>query len=348
MAEDFRARMGSVLEEIQRLTAQAEEWEQIAQKQQAQIEELDLLVRQRDEQLAEQQARVEELEEALRQRDQELETLRRQLAEATALPRREEELAVLHERLAEKEAVEAVLREELARLTSAPSAEGQQPTPDWAAPLGALAEQVRAQGEALAGMRAFLQEEMARLHSRLDRLERVRLEAPAPAAAVAPPAPAVFVPVEAPPEIVLPPETVPPAAAPVAPPMAAPPFPAPEEPLQAVLYEALDMLPAATCIGLASLDGLSVEMMVRQEQRVELPLEIELADLTREAARVTAAMGIGPLLTLAFQTSDEHCLISPVGEDHFAFLLSPLAGGPDLRRAQAILLQTAIRLNEIG
>lgn len=346
MAEDFRTRMGSVLEEIQRLTAQAEEWEQIAQKQQAQIEELDLLVRQRDEQLAEQQARVEELEEALRQRDQELETLRRQLAESAARPHLEEELAILRERLAEKEAVEIALRKELAHLSPAPPAEGPPPAPDWAAPLGALAEQVRAQGEALASMRVFLQEEMARLHGRLDRLEVARLEAPA--AAVAPPAPAVFVPVEAPPEIALPPEIVPPAAAPVAPPVAAPPFPAPEEPLQAVLYEALDMLPAATCIGLASLDGLSVEMMVRQEQRVELPLEIELADLTREAARVTAAMGIGPLLTLAFQTGDEHCLISPVGEDHFAFLLSPLAGGPDLRRAQAILLQTAIRLNEIG
>ena len=344
MPEDLRSRMDSVLEEIQRLTAQAEEWQRVAQQQQAQLEELDLLVRQRDEQLAERQARVEELEEILRQRDQEIETLRGQLAEgAEALPRWEQELAVLRQQLAEKEAVEAVLREELARLTgSALPAAG--PAPHWTAALDALTEQARAQSETLTALRIWLQEEMGQLHGRLGRLE-------AGLAALPPPAPAKeAVAVTAPPMVVPSTEM---AEAPAveavaaAPPTFAPPI-APEEPLQALLYEVLDNLPAATCIGLASLDGLAVEMMARQEQRFALPLEIELADLTREALHTADALGIGPLLTIAFQVHAEHCLISPIGEDHFVFLLTPLEGGEQFRRAQAILLQTAIRLNEIA
>jgi len=366
MPEDLRSRMDSVLEEIQRLTAQAEEWQRVAQQQQAQLEELDLLVRQRDEQLAERQARVEELEEILRQRDQEIETLRGQLAEgAEALPRWEQELAVLRQQLAEKEAVEAVLREELARLTgSALPAAG--PAPHWTAALDALTEQARAQSETLTALRIWLQEEMGQLHGRLGRLEAglAALPPPAPAkeavAVTAPPmvvpstemaeAPAVEAVAAAPPTFAPPtvlPETPAVEAVAAAPPTFAPPI-APEEPLQALLYEVLDNLPAATCIGLASLDGLAVEMMARQEQRFALPLEIELADLTREALHTADALGIGPLLTIAFQVHAEHCLISPIGEDHFVFLLTPLEGGEQFRRAQAILLQTAIRLNEIA
>ncbi len=74
---------------------------------------------------------------------------------------------------------------------------------------------------------------------------------------------------------------------------------------------------------------------------------MELSELTVEAVRIASALGTGPLLTLAFQTGKEHCLISPVNEDHFAFVVTPAASADDFWRAQAVLLQATSRLNEL-
>lgn len=340
MAEDLRSRMDGVLQEIERLTTQAEEWQRIAQEGQARLEELDLLVRQRDEQLAERQSRVEELEETLRQREEELGTLRgrlRDLEEASS--RQEQELETWRARLAEQEATAAALREEVARTAvAAATAEAQAPPQALLEQVRVLAAEVRSQGQALASLRLLVEEGLGRLEGHLQRFEAgpppaaVAEAAAALAAVEAPVAPVPIEAVEAPQAVALvPPE-------PLAP---------PEGPLQATLYEALASLPQATCLGLASLDGLAVEACFRREQAAAFPLEIELADLTTEAVRVASALGTGPLLTLAFQIGAERCLISPVGADHFAFLLTPADSDEDFRRTQAILLQTALRLGEL-
>jgi predicted regulator of Ras-like GTPase activity (Roadblock/LC7/MglB family) len=107
------------------------------------------------------------------------------------------------------------------------------------------------------------------------------------------------------------------------------------------------MLPEAALVGLAGRDGLSVEMLVRHEPTFPQPLEVELADLTSEASRVAAALGAGPLLTVAFQAGDDHLLLSPVGEEHFAYLLTPSDSPADFRRAQAVLLQAVSRIHEL-
>ena len=88
-------------------------------------------------------------------------------------------------------------------------------------------------------------------------------------------------------------------------------------------------------------------MLARREPPFAQPLEVELADLTTEAGRVAAALGTGPLLTLAFQAGDEHVLLSPVGEEHFAYLLTPSDSPADFRRAQAVLLQAASRIHDL-
>lgn len=342
MMENFRSRMGDLRQEMERLASQADELERIVQEQQLRLEEMDLQVRQRDEQLAEQQARIEELEAALHQREEEVASLRALLSEREgALSHKEGEISALRSQLAEREAAESALREELARLT--PGAVGeiaQAPLQSLMERFGVLENLVNRQGNSLASLRTLIQEEMVRLHARLDRLEACLEGAIAPAApagrppsvpaAPAVPAPAPVVPAVAPP----PPELV------VAPAEVA-------DPIQAALLEALESLPLARTIGLAGRDGLSVESVGRGEQVLDQPLEAELADLTTEAARVANALGTGPLLTLAFQTGAEHCLLSPVDEDHFVFVLVPTESPAEFRLAQAVLLQAVSRLRDL-
>lgn len=322
MLEDFLSRMGELRLEMERLAGQAQELERVVQEQQLRLEEMDLLVRQRDEQLAERQARVEELEERLRRRDRELAEMQTRLAEAEATClRQKEELAELQALLSQREESEAALREELA-LRERPAAPEEATLPIQALleRLSTLEGLARQQAGELAGLRSAFQEELSRLNGRLERLEAGLRVAPPP---VAPP-------VEAP-------------AVAIAP----PPVELVADPIQALLQEALESLPEAFCIGLSGLDGLNVALAARQEWAVGEPLEVELAELAAEAGRVASALGTGPLLTLAFQTGAEHYLISPVSEDHFAFVVTPAVSADDFRRAQAVLLQAASRLNEL-
>jgi predicted regulator of Ras-like GTPase activity (Roadblock/LC7/MglB family) len=344
MVENFRSRMGDLRQEMDRIASQAEELERIVQEQQVRLEEMDLLVRQRDEQLAEQQAHVEEMEATLRRHDEEVSALRAQLAEKEqALADKEAELAALRTRLSEYEAAEAALREELAQFRQAP------PAPVVEVPLQTLVERfagleglVNRQGESLAALRSLIETEMARLHGRLDHLE-ARLAAP-PAV----PPPITVAPVEVPPPVVAAPVEV---ALPTVVEAAPPPVPlvvAEADSLQTVLQDTLEMLPAAALVGLAGRDGLVVEMLVRREPNFAQPLELELADLATEATRVAAALNTGPLLTMAFQSGDDHVLLSPVGAEHFAYLLTPTDSPADFQQAQAVLLQAVSRLNEVS
>lgn len=371
MVENFRSRMGDLRQEMDRIAGQAEEMERIVQEQQVRLEEMDLLVRQRDEQLSEQQAHVEELESTLRQHKEDLTTLRAQLAEKEqSLAVRDQELDALRAQLSQHEETEAALREELAQLRQAPTAAAEpvpvQPLLERFAVLESL---VNRQGESLFSLRAIIQEEMARLHSRLDQLE-ARLAAapvsiPTPRVAeVAPPveaaAPAALSPLAAPvteapppavalPDVALPVENAP-AVLPtveIEPPPIAPFALVEADSLQTVLQETMDMLPTAALVGLAGRDGLNVEMLVRREPAFAQPLELELADLTAKVSRVAAALNTGPLLTVAFQAGDEHLLLSPVGEDHFAYLLAPADSPGDIQQAQAVLLQTVSRINDL-
>lgn len=331
MLEDFLSRMGELRLEMERLAGQAQELERVVQEQQLRLEEMDLLVRQRDEQLAERQARVEELEERLRQRDRELAEMQTRLAEAEATClRQKEELAELQALLSQREESEAALREELA-LRERPAAPEEATLPIQALleRLSTLEGLARQQAGELAGLRSSLQEQLSRLYGRLERLEAGLQVAQPPA----------VLPVEAPTVAVAPP--------PVELVAAPPPAELVADPIQALLQEALESLPKALCVGLSGLDGLNVALAVRQEWAAGEPWEVELAELTAEAGRVASALGTGPLLTLAFQTGTEHCLISPVSEDHFAFVVTPAASADDFRHAQAVLLQAASRLNEL-
>lgn len=345
MVDNFRSRMGDLRQEIDRIASQAEELEHVVQEQQVRLEEMDLLVRQRDEQLAEQQAHVEGLESALRQREEDLTALRAQLAaKEQALAAQDADLAGLRAQVAEHEAAEAALREELARARLAPAATGlsAQPVLERFAVLEGL---VNRQGESLAALRTLIQEEMGRLHGRLDHLEERLAAAPAvlpapvaePLAPAATPAVEPVVPTAAPAVEIVPPEKE-------AVPLAA----GEADSLQTVLQDTLDMLPEAALVGLAARDGLNVEMLVRHELAFPQPLELELADLTAEATRVAAALSAGPLLTVAFQSGNDHVLLSPVGEEHFAYLLTPADSPAEFQRAQAVLLQTVSRLNDLS
>ncbi len=327
MLEDFLSRMGELRLEMERLAGQAQELERVVQEQQLRLEEMDLLVRQRDEQLAERQARVEELEERLRRREQELAEARTRLAEAEATClRQEEELAELRTLLSQREASEAALRDELAR-QERPAAPETVTLPVQALleRLSALEELARRQEAELAGLRSTFQEGLSHLSRRLERLEAGPPPAPAPAAPTPPPV------------------EVPAPAVAVAP----PPLEWVADPIQALLQEALESLPEVLCVGLSGLDGLNVALAARQEWTAGEALEVELAELTAEAGRVASALDIGPLFTLAFQTGTEQCLISPVSEGHFAFMVTPAASANDFRRAQAVLLQAVSRLNEL-
>jgi predicted regulator of Ras-like GTPase activity (Roadblock/LC7/MglB family) len=389
MVEDFRTRMGDLREEINRIAGQAEELERVVREQQVRLEEMDLLVRQRDEQLAERQARVEELERTLRQREEEVAALRAQLAEREqTLIGKEDELAALRAQLVEREAAESALRAELARAGQPPSPPVVEvPIEAFLERIGVIENLVNGQGESISALRTLLQQEMAGLHARLDRLEARLAAAPVPAVAaaplipwaeeiVAPPVPQVEevaappmpqveeVAAPLPPQVeevaaLLPPQVeevaaVAPAAVPVlevVPPVAEvvapPPAVTVADSLQVVLQETLEMLPEASLVGLAGRDGLSVEMLARREPAFPQPLEVELADLSTEATRVATALGAGPLLTIAFQAGDDHLLLSPVGEEHFAYLLTPADSPADFRRAQAVLLQAASRIGEL-
>ncbi len=322
MLEDFLSRVGELRQEMERLAGQAQELERIVQEQQLRLEEMDLLVRQRDEQLAERQTRVEELEERLRRRDRELAEVQARLAEAEATClRQKEERAELQALLAQREESEATLREELAHREQ-PAAPGTVTLPVQALleRLSALEELARRQADETAGLRSVFQRELAHLSGRLERLEVDLRVAPPPAAP----------PVEAP-------------AVAVAP----PPVERVVDPIQALLQEALESLPEARCVGLSGMDGLNVALAARREWAAGEVPEVELAELTVEAGRIASALGTGPLLTLAFQTGKEHCLISPVNEDHFAFVVTPAASADDFWRAQAVLLQATSRLNEL-
>jgi predicted regulator of Ras-like GTPase activity (Roadblock/LC7/MglB family) len=375
MVEDFRSRMGDLRQEIDRIASQAEDMERVVQEQQVRLEEMDLLMRQRDEQLAEQQAHVEELEATLRGQDEELAALRAQLAEKEeSLAERDQEVTALQARLAEYEANEAVLREELAQLRRAP-VPVEVPIQPVLERFAVLESLVGRQGDSLVTLRSLVEEEMARLHGRIDQLEAHLLAAPpaipTPAAiAVAPPVEAappaeVAAPGEAAPpaEVAAPGEAAPPAEV-AAPGEAAPPaevaapgekvsppvvsLPVSEaDSLQSLLQDTLDMLPAAAMVGLAGRDGLTVEMLVRRELAFAQPLELGLADLTTEAVRVAEALNTGPLLTVAFQAGEEHVLLTPVGGDHFVYLLTPVDSAANFQQAQAVLLQAVSRLNEL-
>ncbi len=323
LLESFRSRLGEARQDWDWLLNQAEDLARIVQEQQLRLEEMDLLVRQRDGQLAEQQTRIEELEAALRQRTAEVDELRARLAEREQVhAQQEEELADLRLQLAQREALAATLRQELAQAQAAQVAMPR----DVTLPAQALLERIDAlevlvqrQGESLAALRPLIQEEMARLHSRIDRLEARLAAAPVVAAPAVPVVP-------------------PPAPAPVA---------RGEGPLQELLGEALDSLPAASLIGLAGLDGIGVDLVARAEPPAGAPLEVELADLAAGAVRAVEALGTGPLLTVAFQAGAEHYMVSPVGESHFAYLLLPDAAFDEFRHAQAVLLQAAGRLNDL-
>jgi predicted regulator of Ras-like GTPase activity (Roadblock/LC7/MglB family) len=372
MVENFRSRMGDLRDEIDRIANQAEDLERIVQEQQVRLEETDLLVRQRDEQLAEQQAHVEELESALHQRKEEVTSLQAQLAEKEeTLSARDQELAALKAQLAVYEATEDALREELAQLRQVPAPAAEVPIQPLLERFAVLESLVTHQGESLTNLRSLIQEEMGQLHGRLDQLEARLAVAPAaiPVSEVAPPeeeappvaeAPAVAE--VAPPEEEAPPVAEAPAVAEVAPPEeeAPPPeeeAPPPEEeappvaaadPLQAVLQESLDMLPTAALVGLAGRDGLNIDRFARHETDFAHPVELELADLATAAIQVTSALATGPLLTVAFQAGDDHLLLSPVGEDYFAYLLTPSDSPTEFQRAQAVLLQTVSRINELA
>lgn len=360
MLDDFRARMAELREEMERLAGQAEELERIVREQQAHLEELELQVRQRDEQLAEQQSLLEQRENELRERTEQLETARQALAEREeTLGRLEQELEELRAQLAQREATEAVLREELARATVARKAAIEEATlGDVMERVVSVEDRLQRHEEMLTRLEELLREGMAQIAQQLEavlalpRPARVAEEAAvspetvvlpeaagvAPAIAEAPAAPAA-------PEAVA---AVPTAAAPeiaaveyVAPPVEA------LEGMQAILWEALENLPGARVAGFVGRDGLAVEIVSRDVASASPLLEVELADLTREASRVAGALGAGPVLTVAFQAGDTSCLVSPVGPDYFAFLLAPSGVVDDLRYAQAVLLQAASRLNEL-
>jgi len=338
MLEDFRSRMGDLRQEMDRLANQAEELERVVREQQVRLEELDLQIRQRDEQLAEQQSRLEELQAALEKSEQALPELRAELAEReAALSRQGAELEELRAQLAQREANETALREELARASLAAAA----PVPAEAVASGllerfaALEGLAQSQRETLTRILFLLQEQLAQPR------ERPAPRATAPAVPPSIPPARVVVPAEEAPARV---EVAAPAVK-VAVPMAE--VAEAENPFQASLQEALESFPAATLASLAGRDGLTVETVARGERPAAEPLEVELADLTSEAHRVAAAVGTGPLLTLAFQSGDLSYLVSPVGVDYFAFLLMPAGSMEEFRHAQAVLLQTASRLSEL-
>ncbi len=358
MVEDFRSRMGELRQEMDRLANQGEELEKVVQDQQARLEEMDLLVRQRDGQLGEQQARVEELEQTLRQREEELADLRARLVERDeTVTRQEQELQELRLQLGQREATELALRDQLAQAAPA-EAPTEVSISGLADRLDMLEEMVRQHGQAMAQVQQLIQDEMAGLHSRLERIEARLAAAPPPVATPeraeptvtevqAPAVEAVQLPLEAPvvvEEVVAPVEEV---TAPTEEAVIAEAAAAAEDPLHALLFETLSILPDASVVGLASQDGMSVELVARVEGAEDRGLEVELADLTAEATRVASALDAGPLLTLGFQAGEEHCLVSPVGESHFAFLLTPTSSANDFRRAQAVLLQTASQLNDL-
>ncbi len=425
MVEDFRSRMSELLQEMGRLDRQAADLEEVVRKQQAQLEEMDLLVRQRDEQLAEQQGRVEELEATLKEREEELAGLRERLSEQDAtIAGQQQEIASLRAQLTQREGVIQTLEEELGRREAGEMAlreqlalvEAEEPPPEKGLAQALLERFVgletllQQQGEAL----FFLREELIRLHGRVEQIEAglTALPAAIPIAApavveIAPPevvemvAPPEVVEMVAPPEVVevapppeaevvAPPEVVemvaPPEVVEVAPPpevveMVAPPevvevapppeaevvvppevveevvppevvevVAPPEEAVEAApwlvpLYDVLGMVPRARVVGLAGRDGLGVERVARGEVDLEA-LEVELAGLVVSARQTSAALQAGPLLTLAFQIGGDHCFLSPVGGDYFAFLLTEITSVNDFRQAQAVLLQAASRLAE--
>lgn len=405
MIDDFRSRMSELRQEMDLLTSQAEDLERVAQEQQGRLEEMDLLVRQRDDQLAEQQTRIDELETTLQEREQELGELREHLAglEAT-LSQQNEDLEDLRAQLVHREETIQTLREELAHAETQ-LAEQEAPPEEEALQsilerFSTLEKRMESQGETLSQLHAEFKQEMSELHQRLSNIELALTEAilrPAPAAVAvhAPPeeiapveqeapvlaeqaavvlaeeAPAVL---EAAEEILKAPPVIEPAplvleepeiiekapaaeaaaaleelplvsAAEIA---AAPPevSVAVEDPLQALLYDALENLPGARMAGLAGHDGLGVEVATLDGEQNKL-LEIELAELMAKAHRAANALGTGPLLTLAFLIGEEHCLVSPVSTDYFTYLLTPAESTDQFRRAQAVLLQAASRLKEL-
>jgi hypothetical protein len=413
MLDDFRSRMGELREEIDRWTSQAEELERVVQDQQVRLEEMDLLVRQRDEQLAEQQARVEELDEALRQREKELTELRTRLDEREeTLSKQDESLEDLRSQLIKREATETVLRERLAQAEAqlaeqaAPPKEAvdqallerfstldetvQQVDHTFLERFTALDEMVQKNGQVLSSVQTLIEQQLSQLQERLARMEADLRAVPPPLPAEAVPPPEEVPPPEAkeeeaPPEEVAPPEAeeveappeeeAPPEAEEVeappeeeAPPeveeVEAPPeeeappevevVEAPpkdvarlvDDPVQVLLHEALEMLPDASLVGFAGSDGLGVGFAARGQRDPDQPLEVELADLTLDARRISQTLGSGPLVTLAFQTGEQHYLISPVSADYFAFMLAPAGSTAEFRQAQATLLQVASQLSE--
>jgi hypothetical protein len=360
MVEDFRSRMNKLLQE-------AEDMERVAREQQSQLEEMELLVRQRDEQLAEQQARVEELEIALKERDEESETLRSQLAEQeetlskqkeeiddlrSQLAQREASEQTLHEELSEREATETALREQLAEAEThvqekAPEEEPTALLLDRFAGMEALFQQ---QHENL----LFIQQELTRLHERFDHLGDRLADVPPPVVVeeVIEPEEEVEAVIELEEEVAAVIELEEVVAAVVEPEEVVAAVVEPEEvvaearsPLQIPLYQVLEMVPSAAMVGLAGHDGLEVERIAQEGMAFE-SLELELADLAARARSVSGALESGPFLTLAFQFGEDFCMLSPVGEDHFAFILSPVESVDDFRRTQAVLLQAASQLTE--
>ncbi|MBN1485880.1 MAG: hypothetical protein JXA37_14295 [Chloroflexia bacterium] len=366
MLEDFRSRMGDLREEMDTLAQQAEELETVARNQQSQLEELEFLIRQRDEQLVEQQSRIDELTATLEERERELAELRSHLeAGASISSQQDQELQELRNQLAQRESKIQALQEQLSQaetlLLGRTTEVGEEPLQQIVARLSSLENRLVLQDESLIQIRSLVQEEVSHLRQGLANIEATLAKAslppvvPVPAAeevSLVPPTEEVLVlPAEKEIAVVPPAEGVAEEAVAVLPEEEFVLAPLPEDMaiadvLESLLQESLNNLPTAKAVGLFGRDGLNVETAKRPERELDELVYVELADFVGSTWPSMAALDMGTLMTLAFRSGDETYLLSPLNEDYFAFLLAELDSADQLRHAQAVLLQTISRLSD--
>ncbi|HMQ33176.1 MAG TPA: hypothetical protein PKD53_20760 [Chloroflexaceae bacterium] len=115
--------------------------------------------------------------------------------------------------------------------------------------------------------------------------------------------------------------------------------------LSAILYDALDSLPAARLAGVVATDGLSVEMAYADEDDDPYDLELAELELSLLAANANAAsqrIGTGSLQELTLATEELTYLATLVTPGYFAVLALPPDG--DVGEARATLRELVGRV----
>lgn len=115
--------------------------------------------------------------------------------------------------------------------------------------------------------------------------------------------------------------------------------------LSAILYDALDSLPAARLAGVVGTDGLSVEMAYADDDDEPYDLELAELELSLLAANANVAsqrIGTGLLQELTIATEELTYLASLITPGYFAVLAVPSDG--DLEEARAAMRELVDRV----